>query len=131
MQFIHASARVGRGESKIKNRHAVVTTMAFLAAAAFAPAFAADFQLTSSDIGPDMPLAQDFVFNGFDCTGGNQSPALRRSGADRERLSRCGIERLVCPPPTGEPHGYMMIVYALKVAASSIQRARQTIDLSA
>jgi Raf kinase inhibitor-like YbhB/YbcL family protein len=62
-----------------KNAMAMIT--AFLAAAAFGPALAADFQLTSNDIGPDKPLAQDFVFSGFGCGGGNQSPALSWSGA--------------------------------------------------
>src|ERR1700689_1376161 len=65
----------------MRNRHAARMITAFLAAAAFSRAFAADFQLTSSDIGPDKPLAQDFVFSGFGCTGANQSPALRWSGA--------------------------------------------------
>jgi hypothetical protein len=65
----------------MKNRHALMMVTAFLAAAAFAPALAAEFQLTSSDIGPDKPLAQDFIFSGFGCTGGNQSPALHWSGA--------------------------------------------------
>ena len=52
-----------------------------LACAAFGSALAADFKLTSSDIGPDKPLALDFVFSGFGCTGANQSPALSWSGA--------------------------------------------------
>jgi Raf kinase inhibitor-like YbhB/YbcL family protein len=65
----------------MRNRHALRIITAFLAAAALGPAFAADFQLMSSDIGPDKPLAQDFVFSGFGCTGANQSPALRWSGA--------------------------------------------------
>src|SRR5579864_7816089 len=63
------------------NRHALIRVTALLAAAAFGPALAADFQLTSSDVGPDKPLAQDFVFSGFGCAGGNQSPELRWSGA--------------------------------------------------
>src|ERR1700722_1403709 len=63
------------------NRHAMRLVAVFLAASALGPAFAADFQLMSSDIGPDKPLAQDFVFSGFGCSGGNQSPALRWSGA--------------------------------------------------
>jgi Raf kinase inhibitor-like YbhB/YbcL family protein len=65
----------------MRNRRAVRIITALLAAAALGPAFAAEFQLTSSDIGQDVPLAQDFVFSGFGCTGGNQSPALRWSGA--------------------------------------------------
>ncbi|HXP27666.1 MAG TPA: YbhB/YbcL family Raf kinase inhibitor-like protein, partial [Steroidobacteraceae bacterium] len=59
----------------------MILVTVFLAAAALGSASAADFQLTSSDIGPDKPLAQEFIFSGFGCTGGNQSPALRWSGA--------------------------------------------------
>jgi Raf kinase inhibitor-like YbhB/YbcL family protein len=162
----------------MRNRHAVRISAAFLAAAFLAaargPAFAADFQLTSSDIGPDKPLAQDFVFSGFGCSGGNQSPALRWSGAppgtksyavalfdpdamqgkgfwhwlvvnipastaslgrdagrnDGSKLPGGAAQirngfRVVgysgsCPPPTDEPHGYVMTVYALKVPALQV-----------
>jgi len=55
--------------------------VAFVSAQALNPAAAADFKLTSPDVGPDKPLAQDFIFSGFGCTGGNQSPALSWSGA--------------------------------------------------
>ena len=48
---------------------------------ALGAACASDFKLTSTDIGPDKPLAQEFVFSGFGCSGGNQSPALSWSGA--------------------------------------------------
>jgi Raf kinase inhibitor-like YbhB/YbcL family protein len=65
----------------MKNRHLLTMAAAVLAAAVFGPALAADFQLTSADIGPDKPLAQDFVFSGYGCTGGNLSPALQWSGA--------------------------------------------------
>jgi Raf kinase inhibitor-like YbhB/YbcL family protein len=44
-------------------------------------ASAAGFTLTSPDVGPDKPLAQEFVFDKFGCTGGNQSPTLSWSGA--------------------------------------------------
>src|SRR5277367_3109920 len=54
---------------------------AFAGVLALGAAVAADFKLASPDIGPDKPLAQDFVFSGFGCSGGNQSPALRWSGA--------------------------------------------------
>lgn len=156
------------------DRHAMTLVTVFLAAAALAPAFAADFQLTSSDIGPDKPLAQDFVFSGFGCTGGNQSPALSWSGApqgtksyavalfdpdamqgrgfwhwlmvnipagttslgrdagknDGSKLPSGAAQikngfRVVgysgsCPPPTDEPHGYVMTVYALKVSSLTV-----------
>jgi Raf kinase inhibitor-like YbhB/YbcL family protein len=65
----------------MKNRQAWIVAVTFLTAAALGPAFAADFKLTSSDIGPDKPLAQDFVFSGYGCTGKNESPALQWSGA--------------------------------------------------
>jgi len=156
------------------NRHAMILVTVFLAAAALGPAFAADFQLTSTDIGPDKPLAQEFVFSGFGCTGGNQSPALRWSGApqgtksyavalfdpdamqgrgfwhwlmvnipasttslsrdagknDGSKLPSGAAQikngfRVVgysgsCPPPTDEPHGYVMTVYALKVTTLAV-----------
>ena len=152
------------------NRHAIRMVTAFLAVAAFGPALAADFKLTSADIGPDKPLAQDFVYSGFGCTGGNQSPALSWSGAPQgtksyavalfdpdamqgrgfwhwlmvnipastTSLSRdagktdgskmpAGAAQIKngfravgysgsCPPATDEPHGYVMTVYALKLA---------------
>jgi Raf kinase inhibitor-like YbhB/YbcL family protein len=158
----------------MRNRHAVRVITALLAAAALGPAFAADFQLTSSDIGPDKPLAQDFVFSGFGCTGGNQSPALRWSGApagtksyavalfdpdamqgrgfwhwlmvnipagttslsrdagknDGSRLPAGAAQirngfRVAgysgsCPPPTDEPHGYVMTVFALRVTSLNV-----------
>ena len=37
------------------------------------------FQLSSPDVSPGQPLAAEFVFKGFGCDGGNQSPALRWS----------------------------------------------------
>ena len=174
MQFIAPLLWSAKGYTKMRNRHALTTVTVFLAAAAFGAAFAADFQLTSGDIGPDKPLAQDFVFSGFGCTGGNQSPALRWSGApqgtksyavalfdpdamqgrgfwhwlmvnipagttslsrdagknDGSKLPSGAAQirngfRVVgysgsCPPPTDEPHGYVMTVYALKVATLEV-----------
>ena len=158
----------------MRNRRAMMLVTMFLCAAALGPAFAVDFQLSSRDIGPDKPLAQDFVFSGFGCTGGNQSPALRWSGApqgtksfavalfdpdamqgrgfwhwlmvnipasttslsrdagknDGSKLPSGAAQikngfRVVgysgsCPPPTDEPHGYVMTVYALKVTALAV-----------
>ncbi len=158
----------------MRTHRALIAFAAFLAAAAIYPASAAYFQLTSNDIGPDKPLAQDFVFSGFGCTGGNQSPALQWSGAppatksyavalfdpdamqgrgfwhwlmvnipasttslsrnagknDGSKLPTGAAQirngfRVVgysgsCPPPADEPHGYVMTVYALKVATLEV-----------
>jgi Raf kinase inhibitor-like YbhB/YbcL family protein len=155
----------------MENKYAMSAITVFLATAVSSVGLAAGFQLTSSDIGPDKPLAQDFVFSGFGCTGGNQSPALQWSGApegtksyavalfdpdamqgrgfwhwlivnipastsslnrdagknDGSKLPAGAVQikngfRALgysgsCPPPTDEPHGYLMTVYALKVAA--------------
>lgn len=57
-----------------------VLTLATLAFAAVADA-KTSFKVSSSDVGPHKPTASEFVFNGFGCTGGNQSPELRWSGA--------------------------------------------------
>jgi Raf kinase inhibitor-like YbhB/YbcL family protein len=65
----------------MKSRAIAASIVAFAAIMAFKLAFAAGFTLVSSDVGPHKPLAQDFVFSGFGCTGGNQSPALSWSGA--------------------------------------------------
>lgn len=63
-----------------------IGTMAAIAAiagvCAMAPAaFAQTFQLKSSDISADQPIAQQFAFKGFGCTGGNVSPALEWKNA--------------------------------------------------
>jgi Raf kinase inhibitor-like YbhB/YbcL family protein len=56
-------------------------TIAGLLLTTFAVANADELKLTSSDIAPDKPLAQEFIYNAFGCTGGNQSFALNWSGA--------------------------------------------------
>lgn len=65
----------------MRRRHTIRMAAALLSSVAVGSALAADFKLTSADIGPDKPLAQDFVFSGFGCSGGNQSPALNWSGS--------------------------------------------------
>jgi Raf kinase inhibitor-like YbhB/YbcL family protein len=56
------------------------------AAAAFCAAMvvstaAGAFELTSPDIAPGAKIADEQVFSGFGCKGGNVSPALKWSGA--------------------------------------------------
>ncbi|MDP9010304.1 MAG: YbhB/YbcL family Raf kinase inhibitor-like protein [Pseudomonadota bacterium] len=65
----------------MSHRDTATLTSVLLATLTLASAYAADFKLTSTDIGPDKPLARDFVFSGFGCTGANQSPALSWNGA--------------------------------------------------
>ena len=47
----------------------------------FSQAFAAEFMVRSPEIKPASTIAQEQVFNGFGCQGGNISPALNWSGA--------------------------------------------------
>lgn len=44
-------------------------------------ATAAEFALNSKDLSAGKDVSQEFVFNGFGCTGKNQSPELQWSGA--------------------------------------------------
>jgi Raf kinase inhibitor-like YbhB/YbcL family protein len=82
VQDIVASGRVGEKEdANMSPRYTASLTAMLVASVTLALAYAADFNLTSTDIGPDKPLAADFVFSGFGCTGGNQSPTLSWSGA--------------------------------------------------
>src|SRR5271154_336016 len=158
----------------MKYRIVAETLAAFAGALALKAAVAAAFTLTSADIGPDKPLAQDFVFSGYGCSGGNQSPALRWSDApagtksfavalfdpdamqgrgfwhwlmvnipasttalardagknDGSKLPAGAVQikngfRALgysgsCPPPADEPHGYVMTVYALQLAALDV-----------
>lgn len=48
---------------------------------------AADFTLTSSDVKQGATIAEQHVFNGFGCQGGNISPALSWSGAPADTKS--------------------------------------------
>ncbi|VEB95382.1 putative kinase inhibitor [Cedecea lapagei] len=60
-------------------KHIAVATLAFLSLSAEA----AGFQVKSSEIKTGMPLAKAQVFEGFGCSGGNQSPELSWSGAPK------------------------------------------------
>lgn len=54
----------------------LLAALALVSTSVSVPAFAAPFTLESPDIQPGKSLSDKQVFNGFGCTGGNQSPAL-------------------------------------------------------
>lgn len=60
-------------------KHIAVAALAFLSLSAQA----AGFQVKSSEIKTGAPLAKAQVFEGFGCSGGNQSPQLSWSGAPK------------------------------------------------
>lgn len=51
------------------------------------PGFAAEFQLTSPDIKEQGKIANEHVFSGFGCSGGNVSPELHWQNAPKESKS--------------------------------------------
>jgi Raf kinase inhibitor-like YbhB/YbcL family protein len=55
--------------------------LAMIAGAMSAPAAAADFKLTSGEFADGDYMANEQVFAGFGCEGGNVSPSLEWSGA--------------------------------------------------
>lgn len=65
-------------EHTMMKKH-IAWTLTFVLVAAVA--YAGDFSLTSPTIEPGSFLSNDQVFNGFGCSGKNQSPALAWKGA--------------------------------------------------
>lgn len=60
-------------------KHIAVAALAFLSLSAQA----AGFQVNSSEMKTGLPLTKAQVFEGFGCSGGNQSPELSWSGAPK------------------------------------------------
>lgn len=83
-----------------------------------APAWAADFRLTSSDIAEGKAMADRHVFTGFGCAGDNISPALAWSGIPAGTKS---LALMVYDPdaPTGSGWWHW-VVYNLPAAATSL-----------
>jgi len=59
----------------------------FLCCLASTGAHAGDFQLTSPTIKPDAILTEEQVFDGFGCSGKNQSPALQWTAGPQDTKS--------------------------------------------
>ena len=51
------------------------------------PAMAQSFNLSSPDVKAGAKIGEPYVFSGFGCSGGNQSPALNWSGAPKDTKS--------------------------------------------
>jgi Raf kinase inhibitor-like YbhB/YbcL family protein len=87
-------------------------------AVAAPPAATSKFTLTSTDIAPNGTIASAQVFNGFGCSGGNQSPALSWSGAPSGTQS---YALLVHDPdaPTGSGWWHW-IVYNIPASTNSL-----------
>jgi hypothetical protein len=84
-----------------------------------AAAQAQAFELTSPDFDNGDTLAEDFVFDGFGCTGGNVSPALAWSGAPEGTES---FALMVHDPdaPTGGAGFWQWIVLDIPATAQEL-----------
>jgi Raf kinase inhibitor-like YbhB/YbcL family protein len=67
--------------SKMILRLTIISGLAAASFVASGAAQAAGFKLTSSDVSAKGMIKDEYVFNGFGCTGNNISPALSWSGA--------------------------------------------------
>src|SRR5215813_15534261 len=81
----------------------------------------AAFKLSSPDIKPNGPIAMQQVFNGFGCSGGNVSPALRWSGAPAGTKS---FALLVHDPdaPTGGAGWWHWLVLNIPPSATGLAK---------
>ncbi len=64
-------------------KHILIAPMLLAAACAATAAAPKPFTLRSSEIKANSPIAKQFEFNGFGCSGENKSPALQWSGAPK------------------------------------------------
>ena len=84
-------------------------------------ASAEPFKLTSPDIKPNGPIAEEQVFNGFGCTGKNVSPTLSWSGAPKGTKS---FALLVHDPdaPTGGAGWWHWLVINIPAGTTELKK---------
>lgn len=85
-----------------------------------APASAADLKVTSADFADGDYLANDYVFAGFGCEGGNMSPALSWSGAP-EGTKSFAVTAYDPDAPTGSGWWHWVVV---NIPAGTTELAR-------
>ncbi len=105
----------------------VLATIA--AAWGLTPARAAEFAVQSTDVAPGKSVTEDFIFNGFGCTGRNQSPELHWTGAPAGTQSfAVSIYDPDAPTGSGWWHWYVVNLpastHALGRGAGSVDGAR-------
>jgi len=85
------------------------------------------FQLSSPDIAPGATIASQYVYKGFGCEGGNQSPALSWQAAPKGTQS---FALMVHDPdaPTGGAGWWHWVVYNLPADTYSLARGAGTAD---
>ena len=85
------------------------------------------FELMSADVSPTKPIAEDFVFNGFGCSGKNISPSLVWTNAPKGSKS---FAVLVHDPdaPTGGAGFWHWVVVNLPVSTAGLSQGAGTAD---
>jgi len=93
-------------------------------------AHAQKFSLSSPDIKNNGRIAEEQVFNGFGCSGGNVSPALKWSGAPKDTKS---FALLVHDPdaPTGGAGWWHWVVVNIPASATGLAKGAGKGDGSA
>jgi Raf kinase inhibitor-like YbhB/YbcL family protein len=102
----------------------VIATAALTGAAA---ASAQKFTVTSADLPAGKPIAAQYVFNGFGCTGGNISPALSWKNAP---AGTKGFAVMVHDPdaPTGGAGFWHWVVVNLPASATGLAQGAGAAD---
>jgi Raf kinase inhibitor-like YbhB/YbcL family protein len=93
-------------------------------------ALAEPFKLSSADIKPNAPIADEQVFEGFGCTGKNLSPALKWTGAPKGTKS---FALLVHDPdaPTGGAGWWHWVMTNIPADAAELPKGAGKADGSA
>jgi Raf kinase inhibitor-like YbhB/YbcL family protein len=111
-----------------------LATVCLLACAVIGPAQAkskkakaAPFILESAEIAPNGTIANEQVFNGFGCTGGNVSPSLKWSGAPAGTKS---FALLVHDPdaPTGGAGWWHWVVVNIPAKTTALPKGVGTVE---
>ena len=93
-------------------------------------AYAEQFKLSSADIKPNTPIADEQVFEGFGCSGKNVSPAVKWSGAPKGTKS---FALMVHDPdaPTGGAGWWHWVVTNIPADAAGLPKGAGKADGSA
>jgi Raf kinase inhibitor-like YbhB/YbcL family protein len=104
----------------ITMKHSLLPTLSLAAALSLSlHAHAQKFEVSSTDIAKGKPIAMDYVFNGFGCTGKNISPALSWKNAP---AGTKGFAVMVHDPdaPTGGAGFWHWVVVNLPASATGL-----------
>jgi Raf kinase inhibitor-like YbhB/YbcL family protein len=85
------------------------------------------FELSSSDLKPNAPIAEKYVYNGFGCSGDNLSPALAWKSPPKGTKS---FALMVHDPdaPTGGAGWWHWVLYNLPASTTSLPEGAGSVD---